>query len=215
MMSPSSRPAAATDVPSEAAATLPVGPARLAIEGRLIPGRVLNPDTQVGFVAFVPDDRELSAPDEGQEVRLDVGTTDHWAASSVVVDVDGPHWFLSLPKGLAPIHRRTASRQPANGDWEFIADEADEAGDPVDAEVHDISADGLGLLVSPSAPMGSSGRRLAGRLQHIDGLGFPVEVEIRNVRRHAHSPDWKVLGCALHLAGGDREKLAMMLAEDA
>mgnify|MGYP002632588408 CR=1 FL=1 len=209
---PSKSASATNDVPSEAVETLPAGPARLATDGRLITGQVINADTTAGFVAFVPDDPDAVPPKEGQKVRLDVGTDNHWAATSEVVDVDGPHWFLSLPQSLKKVHRRAASRQPANGDWEFIATIED---DSVEAEVHDISADGIGLLSSPDVPLGSAGRRMAGRLQRVDGQGFPVEVEIRNVRRHLHSPDWKVIGCTLHMDASDRQSLSKMLAEDA
>jgi hypothetical protein len=214
MVSPSpvrARKSASAEIPSEAANTLPEGPARVAFGGRIVPGRVLSPETEVGFVAFVPDDPEIAAPEEGEMVRLAFGPGARWSAKSEVMDAEGAHWFLTLPKGLGTA-KRAATRQPANGDWEFFADE--DVMD-FDAEVHDISVEGVGLLLAPGQPLGSAGRTIPGRLVRCDGKAFRVTAEIRNIRRHAHSPDWKVVGCAITLGAAERDALAEVLAEDA
>lgn len=200
------------DVPSEAASTLPAGPARLAIGGRIVPGRVLSPNVEVGFVAFVPANPDADAPAEGDTVRLSFGQGGRFSAKSEVVDADGGHWFLTLPANLGPAALRKSARQPANGDWQFVTDDEAFA---YESEVHDISPDGIGLLLAPEEPIGSAGRRIEGELVRIDGARIPVVAEVRNMRRHAHSPEWKVVGCALHIAATSRETLAALIAEDA
>lgn len=199
------------EVPSEATNTLPAGIARMAIGGRIVPGRVLSPNVEIGFVAFVPANPETTPPAEGESVRLSIGPGGRFSARSEVVDADGGHWFLTLPTNLGPAKARKAARQPANGDWQFVSDDDDFA---FESEVHDISADGIGLLLAPDEPIGSSGRHIAGHLVRIDGPSIAVVAEVRNMRRHAHSPDWKVVGCALHIAPGDRHNLAQLIAED-
>mgnify|MGYP006419974239 CR=1 FL=1 len=200
------------DVPSEATSTLPAGPARMAIGGRIVPGRVLAPNVEIGFVAFVPANPDTAAPAEGENVRLSFGKGGQFSARSEVVDADGGHWFLTLPTDLGPAAARRATRQPANGDWQFVTDDEDFT---FESEVHDISPEGIGLLLAPHEPIGSAGRRIQGRLVRIDGPSIPVMAEVRNMRRHAHSPDWKVVGCALHLAATDRGSLAELIAQDA
>ena len=202
----------ASDVPSEATSTLPAGPARLAIGGRIVPGRVLSPNVEIGFVAFVPADPETAAPTEGDTVRLSFGQGGRFSARSEVVDADGGHWFLTLPTHLGASAARRSARQPANGDWQFITDDEDFS---FESEVHDISPDGIGLLLGPDEPIGSAGRRIQGRLERSDGPSVAVVAEVRNMRRHAHSPDWKVVGCALHIAASDRGRLAGLIADDA
>ena len=212
-MSPSSSSSSpGSDVPSEAAGMLPSGPARLAFNGMIVEGSVLSADTAAGFVSFTPSDPDMAPPEEGESVRLSFGTDDQFRALSEVVDADGAHWFLTLPTNLGAARQRRSTRQPANGDWQFVPD-----GEGLDyeSEVHDISPDGIGLLLAPEAPLGSAGRRIHGQLVRIDGTTIAVVAEVRNMRRHAHSPDWKVVGCALHLDAATREQLAMLIAEDA
>jgi len=200
------------DVPSEATSTLPPGPARMAIGGRIVPGRVLSPNVEIGFAVFVPTNPDTAAPAEGDAVRLSFGKGGRFSARSEIVEAEGGHWFLTLPTNLGPAAARRATRQPANGDWQFLTDDEDFT---FESEVHDISPDGIGLLLAPHEPIGSAGRRIQGRLVRIDGPTIAVVAEVRNMRRHAHSPDWKVVGCALHLAATDRSALAAFIAEDA
>lgn len=208
----SSRRSHTSDIPSEAAGMLPAGPARIALGGRIVEGSVLSADTDAGFVSFTPNDLDAVPPEEGESVRLSFGADQQFRALSEVVDVDGAHWFLTLPTDLGASRQRRAARQPANGDWQFVTD-ADDL--DYESEVHDISPEGIGLLLSPEAPIGSAGRRLHGALVRVDGSRIEVVAEVRNMRRHAHSPDWKVVGCALHLTTDARERLTALLAEDA
>jgi len=208
-MSP--RPSNRPDVPSEAAGMLPAGPARIALGGRVVSGSVLSADTVAGFVSFTPNDPDAEPPEQGAAVRLSFGKDGQFRSLSEIVDTDGAHWFLTLPRNLGASRQRSTTRQPANGDWQLITD-ADDL--DYESEVHDISAEGIGLLLPPDAPLGSAGRRLHGALVRVDGSRLDVIVEVRNMRRHAHNPDWKVVGCALHLEPDARERLTALLAED-
>ena len=166
-MSPSSSSSSpGSDVPSEAAGMLPSGPARLAFNGMIVEGSVLSADTAAGFVSFTPSDPDMAPPEEGESVRLSFGTDDQFRALSEVVDADGAHWFLTLPTNLGAARQRRSTRQPANGDWQFVPD-----GEGLDyeSEVHDISPDGIGLLLAPEAPLGSAGRRIHGQLGRSSG----------------------------------------------
>jgi hypothetical protein len=209
---PTTRSTSTADVPSEAASTLPAGPARLAIGGRIVPGEVRAPNVEIGFAAFVPADPDTPAPAEGEVVRLSFGKGGRFSAKSEVVEAEGGHWFLTLPRDLGPTHLRKAKRQPANGDWQFVTDDENFA---YESEVHDISPEGIGLLLSPDAPLGSAGRKIRGQLIRVDGPAIDVVAEVRNMRRHAHSPDWKVVGCALHIDAAAQRTLAELIAEDA
>ena len=200
------------DVPSEAISSMPSGPALMAIGGRLVPGELRSANLEIGFADFVPTDPDTPAPTAGEAVRLSFGEGTRFSAASEIVEAEGGHWFLTLPTNLAPATARRATRQPANGDWQFVTDSPDST---FESEVHDISPDGIGLLLAPDEPIGSAGRMLHGRLIRIDGPSIPVVAEVRNMRRHAHSPDWKVVGCALRLKDAERAALATLIAEDA
>ena len=208
----SSRPANGPDVPPEAAGMLPAGPARIALGGRIVEGAVLSADTDAGFEYFTPADPHAAPPEEGEAVRLSFGKDGQFRAISEVVEVDEAHWFLTLPTNLGASRQRRAARQPANGDWQFVTDAADL---DYESEVHDTSPEGIELLLSPETPIGSAGRRLHGALVRVDGACLDVVVEVRNMRRHAYSPDWKVVGRALHLTTNAHERLIALLAEDA
>ena len=169
----------------------------LGLSGNCIVGWIHSYDPALGLVCVELEDSNTLTPDIDQEIRITLPNQS--TLQSTVLEFQEQQWILSLPVALSPAQQRKHFRHLANGAWHF--DFGQES-----MELHDVSKEGVGLLLSPDHPFLHAGWSQKGTLRYLGEESWTIEVVATNLHGHPYHSGWNILGCQLKILEGSIER---------
>ena len=172
-------------------------PARveLGLNGNCIVGWIHSYDPALGLVCVELEDSNLT-PDNNQEIRLTLPNQS--TLQSTILEFQEQQWILSLPVALSPTQQRKHFRHLANGAWHFNFGQKS-------MELHDVSKEGIGLLLSPEHPFLHAGWSQKGSLHYLGDASWTIEIVATNLHAHPYHAGWNILGCQIKSLEGSNE----------
>lgn len=195
-------------MPSDEAPISSTQTVMVALGGRLVLGTLHAGDAGASAIRFSPDGytATMEQPRAGASVRMRAVDSDIFTSHAKVLEVsaDGD-WMLSTPLPLADRRYRRTPRVDGAGRFHLVTRTG------LDWEMHDVSADGVGVLV-PADTLDDLGElRLRGRLS---GCGGDWEVDARSINRRPapDAPGHCVMGFTLdHADETSRARLLQLI----
>lgn len=174
-------------------------PARveLGLKGSCVVGWIHSYDPALGLVCVELEDSNTFTPAPDQEIRITL--PDQSTLQSTVLECQEQQWILSLPVALSPAQQRKHFRYLANGAWHFDFHQES-------MELHDVSEEGIGLLLSPEHPFLHAGWSQKGTLRYLGDTLWTIEVVATNLHSHPYHTRWNILGCQLKITEGAHER---------
>lgn len=180
-------------------------PARveLGLSGNCIVGWIHSYEPSLGLVCVELEETNVPTPDIDQEIRMTLPNQS--TLQSTVLESQKEQWILSLPVALSPAQQRKHFRHLTNGAWHFDFG-------PDSMELHDISKEGIGLLLSPSRPFLHAGWSKTGTLRYLEDSSWTIEVIATNLRSHPYHEGWSILGCHIKIIEGSKQVFLTSIA---
>lgn len=165
----------------------------LGLNGNCVVGWIHSYDPALGLVCVELEESNTLTPEMDQEIRMTL--PDQSTLHSTVLEVQDQQWIVSLPVSLSPAQQRKHVRHSANGAWHFDFDQST-------LELHDISKEGLGLILSPDHPFLHAGWSKKGTLRYLEDTSWTITVVATNLHAHPYHDGWSILGCKIELLDG-------------
>ena len=168
----------------------------LGLSGSCIVGWIHSYDPALGLVCVEVEDSSTVTPNIDQEIRVTLPNQS--TLQSTILECQDQQWILSLPIALSPAQQRKHFRYLANGAWHFDFQQES-------MELHDVSKEGIGLLLSPEHPFLHAGWSQKGVLRYLGESSWTIEVVATNLHAHPYHTGWNILGCQLKILEGSKE----------
>ena len=174
----------------------------LGLNGNCIIGWIHSFEPELGLLCVELEESNTTIPELDQSVRLTLPNQS--TLQSTVLEVQEQQWILSLPIALSPAQQRKHFRHLANGAWHFDFEQST-------MEVHDVSKEGIGLILSPNHPFLHAGWNKQGTLRYLENASWVIKATATNLRAHPYHDGWSILGCSLEIVEGSKEDYWMAL----
>ena len=168
----------------------------LGLNGNCVVGWIHSYEPALGLVCVELEESNTFTPGIDDEIRMTLPNQS--TLQSTVLEIQEQQWILSLPVALSPAQQRKHFRHLANGAWHFNFDQST-------MELHDVSKEGIGLILSPDHPFLHAGWTKKGTLRYLENTSWTIKVVATNLRSHPYHDGWSILGCQIEIIEGSNE----------